>query len=55
MIVIHNISKKYSKTGWQEYEVKINDERICKFKHLANRGLAKCLSVASNAVYRAKR
>jgi hypothetical protein len=51
MIIIQNISKRYSKTGWQDYIVKINDEPICKFKHLANDGLAKCLAKASSAVY----
>jgi hypothetical protein len=51
MIIIHNISKVYSKTGWQKYEVKINDELICKFNHRAADGLAKCLAKASSAVY----
>ena len=51
MIIIHNISKKYSKTDWQKYEVKINDEPICKFTHKASEGLAKCLAKASAAVY----
>jgi len=55
MIIIHNISKVYSKTGWQKYEVKINDELICKFNHRAADGLAKCLAKASSAVYNKRR
>lgn len=51
MIIIHNISKTYSKIGWQEYMVRINDKPICKFKHQASEGLAKCLAKASAAVY----
>jgi predicted DNA-binding protein (UPF0278 family) len=54
MITIQNISKKYSKTDWQEYEIKINSRVICKFKHKASNGLAKCLAEASEAVYEAK-
>lgn len=52
MIIIHNISKKYSKSGWQTYQVKINDEPICKFTHNSSEGLAKCLAKASAAVYK---
>jgi len=55
MIIIHNISKVYSKTGWQKYEVKINDELICKFNHRAADGLAKFLAKASSAVYNKRR
>jgi hypothetical protein len=55
MIIIYNISKVYSKTGWQKYEVKINDELICKFNHRAADGLAKCLAKASSAVYNKRR
>ena len=55
MVIIHNISKKYSTKNWQEYEVKINDQFICKFKHIASEGLAKCLAKASSAVYNQER
>jgi hypothetical protein len=55
MIIIQNVSKKYSTTGWQDYQVRINDEQICKFKHLANDGLAKCLARAGSAVYKARK
>lgn len=50
MVIIHNISKKYSKTDWQSYEVKINQTLICTFRHKASEGLAKCLELASKAV-----
>jgi hypothetical protein len=55
VIIIHNISEVYSKTGLQEYEVKINNEFICKFKHKASDGLAKCLELAGLAVERAEK
>jgi hypothetical protein len=51
VIIIHNISEVYSKTGLQEYEVKINNE----FKHKASDGLAKCLELAGLAVERAEK
>lgn len=50
MIIIHNISKEYSTTGWQNYEVKVNDKLICTFDHKASNGLAKCLEEAGEAV-----
>lgn len=50
MIIIHNISKKYSTIGWQRYEVKINDQVICKFDHFAPKGLVDCLKSAAKAV-----
>lgn len=50
MVIIHNISRKYSKTDWQTYEVKINLSLICTFRHKASDGLAKCLELASKAV-----
>jgi hypothetical protein len=51
MIIIHNISKEYSTTGWQNYEVKVNDKLICTFDHKASNGLAKCLEEAGEAVW----
>ena len=54
MIMIHNISKSYSKSGWQQYEIKINHEVICTFSHKASEGLAKCLAKASAEVYKTK-
>lgn len=52
MIIIVNISKKYSTTGMQEYEIRINSTVITKFKHRAEEGLLKCLQLASLAVDR---
>lgn len=49
-IIIQNISDKYSKTDWQDYQVKINNKLICKFRHKASDGLSKCLQLASIAV-----
>ena len=51
MIIIHNVSKKYSTVGWQKYEVKVNNTVVAKFTHMAAEGLAKCLAKASTAVY----
>lgn len=50
MIIIHNISKEHSSTGWQRYEVKVNEELICEFDHKASNGLAECLRAAGDAV-----
>lgn len=50
MIAIQNISKKYSKTDWQYYQISINSQLICRFKHKASDGLAECLKKASIAV-----
>ena len=50
MIIIHNISKEYSTTDWQKYEIKVNEELICEFDHKASNGLAECLRAAGDAV-----
>lgn len=50
MISIQNVSEQYSKTGLQQYLIRINDHEICCFNHLASDGLAICLVRASVAV-----
>ena len=50
MITINNISKEYSTTDWQKYEIKVNEELICEFDHKASNGLAVCLRTAGDAV-----
>lgn len=50
MIIIQNISEKYSKTGDQEYALWINNKLVCFFNHRALGGLAKCLEDAAEAV-----
>ncbi len=50
MIIIQNISEKYSKTGDQEYALWINNKLVCCFNHNASEGLAKCLEDAAEAV-----
>ena len=37
-------------TGWRNYEVRINHEVIATFRHKRERGLARCLQTASDAV-----
>ena len=37
-------------TGWRTYEVRINHEVIATFRHKRERGLARCLQTASDAV-----
>ena len=37
-------------TGWRNYEVRINHEVIATFRHKRERGLARCLQAASDAV-----
>lgn len=49
MIAIRNISTG-SPFGWQDYEVRINHELICTFRHKREEGLAVCLKMASAAV-----
>ena len=36
--------------GWRNYEVRINHEVIATFRHKRERGLARCLQAASDAV-----
>jgi hypothetical protein len=36
--------------GWHHYEVRINREVICAFKHYRSDGLAHCLELAAEAV-----
>ena len=50
MIIIQNISKKYSKTGEQQYVLRINDKVVCHFTHRAGSGLARCLEDAAQEV-----
>lgn len=50
MIIIQNISEKYSKTGDQEYALWINNKLVCFFNHNVSEGLAKCLEDAAEAV-----
>ena len=50
MIAIVNVSPYSHKTGWHEYEVRINQEIITRFRHLREEDLAKCLRLAADAV-----
>lgn len=50
MIVIINVSKEPKLKGVHEYEVRINREVICKFKHKREEGLDVCLTRAAKAV-----
>lgn len=48
MIAIIKTSKGL--TGKQTYRLQINQELICKFKHVREEGLAECLRRAAEAV-----
>ena len=50
MIAIVNVDKKPRKTGLHTYEVRINQDIICRFTHKREDGLATCLRLASEAV-----
>ena len=51
MITIVNIGPQSAdKGGWRNYEVRINQEVICKFRHKRSHGLAECLRSAAGAV-----
>ena len=54
MIVIQNIGPHDGSDllGVREYEVRINQEVICRFRHRRGDGLARCLLEASKAVGR---
>lgn len=52
MIAIFNTGKKSA--GKTVYQVQINDDLICRFKHDRADGLGMCLLEASKAVERAK-
>ena len=54
MIVIANVSPYSRKTGWHEYEVRINQEIITRFRHLREEDLATCLRLAADAVDKAR-
>ena len=54
MIAIVNIDKSQSDYGEQEYEVRINEKIITRYKHKRENGLAKCLMEAAKAVEKAK-
>jgi len=55
MIAIVNVSKKLRATGWHDYEVRVNREVICKFRHKREDGLAVCLEIASKTAKTAPR
>jgi len=50
MIAIVNIDKNPRKTGIHLYEVRINQDVICRFTHNREDGLATCLRMACEAV-----
>ena len=50
MIAIVNVSSYSRKTGWHEYEVRINQKIIAKFGHRREEDLAVCLRRAVDAV-----
>ena len=50
MIAIVNVTKGGIKPGFNDYEVRINSEVICTFRHKREKGLAHCLAAAAIAV-----
>ena len=50
MIAVVNVSKEYSRTGVQQYEVRLNRYVVAKFDHISEEGMAKCLRCAADAV-----
>lgn len=51
-VIIQNISKHPTPTGRNEYEVRINYEKICYLTHEREDGLATLLRRAADAVQR---
>ena len=54
VIVIVNVATLRSPIGWQDYELRINDAVIAKFRHKREDGLTKCLQLAAAAAEKAK-
>ena len=49
-VIIQNISKKYSRTGMQDYVILINEMEVCRLKHRSEDGLATLLFSSAYAV-----
>ena len=49
-IIISNVSEKYSRTGEQEYIIKLNNIPLANFTHLSEKGMAECLRAAALAM-----
>ncbi len=49
-IIISNISETYSRTGRQQYEVKLNDVSLATFEHNSEDGMVECIRLASEAL-----
>lgn len=49
-IIIQNVSSNPNLFGEHEYEVRINQQVICRFTHRREEGLARCLLAAAKAV-----
>ena len=49
-VIIQNISKKYSRTGMQDYVIRINEQEVCRLKHRSEEGLSTLLFKAAYAV-----
>ncbi len=56
MIAIVNTGPKDDPNpmGWRDYEVRINRDVICRFKHKRSNGLGRCLMEAARAVEQAQ-
>lgn len=55
MIAIVNVQMdKSNPMGWAEYELRINQEVIARFRHERRDGLGKCLMEAAKAAEKAK-
>lgn len=50
MIAIVNVDPNPRTIGEHDYEVRINRQVICRFKHIREQGLATCLEKAAEAV-----
>lgn len=50
MIAVVNVSRPPTKTGWNNYEVRINLDVVAHFQHRREDGLEECLRLAADAV-----
>ena len=49
-VIIQNISKKYSRTGMQDYVILINEMEVCRLQHRSEDGLSTLLFRSAYAV-----
>lgn len=50
MIAVVNVSRNYSRTGRQHYEVRLNEITLSRFTHNTEDGMIVCLQLAAESL-----